>query len=227
MSDFGDKLEKLRVAKRLTQQQMADLLGITRQGYGNYESGKRQPDIDTLKKLASFFDVSADYLFGISTTVIGESLRPRVKPQTISVDGLLKVDSPQNTTANQFIRVPILGEIRAGYDLLAEQNIIGYSMVAREDVADGEYFLLRVKGDSMSGDRINEGDRVLVRRQDWVDDGKIAVVLVNGDEATLKRVYPQDGMVILQASNPAYPPKIVPADEIRIQGQVVKVEFDM
>jgi len=63
---FAKRLEKLRVEKNLTHQQMADMLGITRQAYGNYENGKREPDLKTLSKLADFFNVSLDYLLGKS-----------------------------------------------------------------------------------------------------------------------------------------------------------------
>lgn len=63
---FSKRLEQLRYEKELTQQQMADILGITRQAYGNYENGKREPDFITIKKLASFFGVSLDYLLGDS-----------------------------------------------------------------------------------------------------------------------------------------------------------------
>lgn len=63
---FAQRLEKLRLEKGLTHQEMADMLGITRQAYGNYESGKREPDFKTLDKLADFFNVSLDYLLGKS-----------------------------------------------------------------------------------------------------------------------------------------------------------------
>jgi transcriptional regulator with XRE-family HTH domain len=61
---FSQRLEQLRLKKELTQQQMADILGVTRQAYGNYESGKREPDFSTLTRLANFFGVSVDYLLG-------------------------------------------------------------------------------------------------------------------------------------------------------------------
>lgn len=125
------------------------------------------------------------------------------------------------------IQIPVLGSIKAGYDLLASQQIIGYELLPQDFVKEGEYFFLRVTGDSMIEDGIREGFRVLVKRQDFVDQGKIAVVLINSDEATLKRVYYQDGVVILQASNRNIPPMVLPLDKVRIQGQVTKVEFDV
>ncbi|MNP46715.1 LexA repressor [compost metagenome] len=74
---------------------------------------------------------------------------------------------------------------------------------------------------------IAEGMRVLVRKQRTCQHGKIGVVIVNGDEGTLKRVYYDDDNIILQAANRHIPPKSYPIDEVMIQGQVVKVEFDV
>lgn len=125
------------------------------------------------------------------------------------------------------VQVPVLGTIKAGYNLLAEQQIIDYEYVHSDWVKDGEYFFLVVTGDSMIDEGIKEGYRVLVRRQDFVEQGKLAVVLINGDEGTLKRVFYQDKMVILQSSNSKIPPRLEPIENVRIQGQVMKVEWDI
>jgi len=76
--------------------------------------------------------------------------------------------------------------------------------------------------------RIKEGYRVLVRRQNFVEDGKIAVVMINGDEGTLRRVFYQDNeLVLLVASNSNIPPRAFKPKEVLVQGQVIKVEFDL
>ncbi|MCR8641483.1 helix-turn-helix domain-containing protein [Paenibacillus sp. N1-5-1-14] len=125
------------------------------------------------------------------------------------------------------IQIPIYGEIKAGYDFVAEQNIIGYKIVSKKEVSDGEYFYLVVKGDSMIDEGIRDGFNVLVKKQSFVENGKIGVVIINGDEATLKRVY-YDGLnVILQASNKEIPPRVIPVNEVMIQGQVKSVVFDV
>lgn len=206
---FHKRLISLRKEKKLTQHELAKQLGITRSALSQYELGNRQPDYETLQKIAEFFECSTDYL-------LGRENNP-------------KPFSPETFTKDDFVYLPVLGRIKAGYNLIAEQNIIGYSPVPKNEVKDGEYFFLEVTGDSMIEEGIREGSRVLVRKQNYVENGKIAVVLVNGDEATLKRVYYQnDGKnVILQAANPRIPPVVLPADEARIQGKVVKVEFDV
>lgn len=150
----------------------------------------------------------------------------RVKQRIDNLNSLpeLVQMGPENLS---MVQVPVLGTIKAGYDLLAEQQVIGHEWVPKDYVRDGEYFFLKVTGDSMIDEGIREGYRVLVKRQNFVDEGKIGVVLINGDEATLKRIFYRDNTLILQASNRNVPPRVVPIDEARIQGQVIKVEWDV
>lgn len=81
---------------------------------------------------------------------------------------------------------PILGEVKAGYDLFAEQNIIGYEAVSIEDVHKGDYFL-QVVGDSMTGSRIYDGDLIYVKQCSDVENGQIAIVLID-NEVTVKKI---------------------------------------
>jgi repressor LexA len=250
--EFGTFLKSLRKQRKLTIRQLDLYSGVSHSYLSQLENGRRGiPSPDILKKLSNPLDVSyqelmtkAGYLSGNehahgiilekfretlathehaektqSTKKIFEALKDMVKQ-------IEKGKRPFGLTA-ELVQIPILGTIKAGYDLYAEQQIVGYETVAKEDVADGEYFFLIVTGDSMIDEGIKEGFRVLVRRQNHVDEGKIGVVLVNRDEATLKRVYYQDDRVVLQASNRTIPPRILPVDEVRIQGQVTKVEFDV
>ena len=124
-------------------------------------------------------------------------------------------------------RIPILGRIAAGYPLYAEEHIEGYTYIDTPE--DGEYFGLVVSGDSMDAARIQDGDLLIVRRQSCVDNGDIAVVLVNGCDATVKRFYKHDNMVTLvpQSSNPRHVPQMYDLDktELQIQGKVVEVKI--
>lgn len=126
-----------------------------------------------------------------------------------------------------FVQIPIYGEIKAGYDRVADQNIVGYKVALKNEVADGEYFYLIVKGDSMIEEGIKDGYCVLVKKQNFIENGKIGVVIINGDEATLKRVYYEENNVILQASNKTIPPRVLPLSEVLLQGQVKSVVFDV
>ena len=116
-------------------------------------------------------------------------------------------------------RVPILGTVKGGYDRLVQQEHEGYAMA---DVADAdEYFYLRVTGDSMAP-QIAAGDLALIHSQQAVDNGQIAVVLLQDDEATIKRVLFAGKNVILQPLNPAYAPMVLDGEECRILGRVVR-----
>ncbi|QIK69770.1 helix-turn-helix domain-containing protein [Erysipelothrix sp. HDW6C] len=122
---------------------------------------------------------------------------------------------------------PVLGVVKAGYDLLADQHIEAYEQVSKQDYDRGDYFL-RVKGDSMIGSRIYDGDLIFVKRVTDVESGDIAVVLINGDEATVKKVVKKDNLLILEASNPDYETRYYNAKDvamipIQIIGKVLNV----
>lgn len=126
---------------------------------------------------------------------------------------------------------PILGKVKAGYDLPADQDIEGYIELGKADSQKGDYFL-RVKGDSMEGSHIYEGDLLYIQSCEEVPSGSIAVVLV-GDEATVKRVRYKNDLMILEASNPKYETRFFSAKEVeelpvRILGRVkfVRTDFD-
>ena len=122
-------------------------------------------------------------------------------------------------------QMPILGKVAAGMPIFAQENIEGY---AANDFDDGEeYFALRVRGDSMNAAGIADGDLLVVRKQPVVDNGEIAVVLVNGNDATVKRFHQVGQMVTLspQSLNPAHQIQIYNTKEIPVSilGKVVEV----
>lgn len=124
---------------------------------------------------------------------------------------------------------PILGIVKAGYNLFSEQNILGYEEVTPAEYHKGDYYL-RVVGDSMTGARIYDGDLIYVKRCDDVNSGDIAVVLINGDEATVKRIIKKDDLLILEASNPSYENRYFTKKEVeelpvRIIGKVLHTKI--
>ncbi|HEY4485278.1 MAG TPA: transcriptional repressor LexA [Nitrospiria bacterium] len=127
------------------------------------------------------------------------------------------------TDQPQAVSVPILGYVAAGRPLLAEENLLGTLALDRSVTRGGRVFLLKVKGDSMIGAGILEGDHVLVRVQAQAENGEIVVALVE-DEATVKRVFRRGGTIVLQPENPAHPPMtFTPKDTLRILGKVMGV----
>lgn len=128
---------------------------------------------------------------------------------------------------SEYHQIPILGRISAGLPLYAEEHIEGYTLT---DLNGGaEYFGLRVRGDSMNALRINDGDIIIVRRQEEVEQGEVAVVLVDGEDATVKRFYSSNTTVTLmpQSTNPEHKPQMYDLSKtaIRVLGRVVEVKF--
>lgn len=164
-----NRIKMLREEKHLTQQELADKLNSAKSTIGMYENGNRKPSYEVLIKLSEIFDCSIDYIVGTSNE----------RNSNVQYDPNAKVYS-----------VPIVGKIRAGEPILAEDNIEGYfpilpSMYNADSAQD--LFCLEVIGDSMNN-VIEEGSYALIRKQDTAENGDIVVALVNGDnEATLKR----------------------------------------
>ena len=122
------------------------------------------------------------------------------------------------------VKLPVLGLVKGGYDLFAEENYLGEEEASLEDASKGDYYL-QVTGDSMNGIGILDGSLVLVRQCSDVESGKIAVILIN-DEVTVKRVVYKEHMMILEAANPEVPSRYFTAKEmrdlpVRILGQVI------
>ena len=123
--------------------------------------------------------------------------------------------------------IPILGEVKAGVPTEAIENILGYEEISTQTAVQGEYFALKVKGDSMSP-RILADDIVIVRRQDYIESGEVAVVMVNNMDATVKKVIKKGTSITLVPFNSSYDPIVFTAEEIvslpvRIIGKVVEL----
>jgi repressor LexA len=115
--------------------------------------------------------------------------------------------------------VPVLGKIAAGKPLLSEENFED-TITIPDDIGSDKRFALKVRGDSMVGAGILDGDRVIVKQQGSAENGAIVCAVIEG-EATLKRFFEKDGVVTLKAENEKYPPITVSEGEFRIVGRVV------
>ena len=157
----------------------------------------------------------------------GESLH--LKKRTIDrLSEVLHYDINQVVEESARLK-PILGQVKAGYDLYTQEDIEGYIELGLADGQKGDYFL-RVTGDSMEGSHIYDGDLVYVQQCDCVESGQIAIVLV-GQEATIKKVYYKQDLMILEASNAKYNSKFFTQQEVeelpvRIIGLVRYVRRD-
>ena len=210
---FANNLKNLRAMKCISQAKLADVFGFTQQAVGRWEQGQSTPDYNTLVKLSNFFNVSTDYLLGRSDSPTG----------SYSAD----IGSPSK---EKTIRIPILGRVAAGNPIGAIEEIIGWEEIPKKLAAGSTCFALRVCGRSMEP-RILAGDTVIIRQQPDVDSGDIAVVLVGGEEATVKRVKKQkDGIILVATNTPVYEPHFYSNQEIKdlpiqILGKVVEVRY--
>lgn len=213
MSDLGNKevfAKNLKYYMNLykkSRNDIVDALGFSYTTFTSWETGVNYPRIDKIEMLANYFNISKADL--IEDKYKDSSTPPRVKG----------------------VRIPILGKVVAGVPIEAIEDIEGYEEITPQMAAKGEYFALHVKGDSMTPS-LRDGDTVIVRKQDYIESGETAIVLVNGDEATVKRVKYQENGVILIGENPTvYPPHFYTKEEIeslpvRIIGKVVESRRD-
>lgn len=126
---------------------------------------------------------------------------------------------PRDTASS--IAIPMMGRIAAGVPIAAIQNHSYDIEVPPDMLSGGEHFALEVKGDSMIDVGILEGDTVIIRRGDSADTGDIVVALVDGEEATLKRLRRRGASIALEAANPAYETRIFGPDRVSIQGRLI------
>lgn len=199
------RLKELRKSKGLSQTDFARRFGVAQNTVSNWENENRVLDTSTANAIADFFDVSVDYLLGRESAPDGPPAPSRPGSQWI----------------------PVLGRVAAGTPIEAVEDILDYEEIDAQTAASGDCFALKIKGHSMEP-KISDGDVVIVRKQDDCDSGDTAVVLVNGDEATVKRIKKEPAGLMLIPSNPAYEPKFYSKDEIaalpvKIVGKVVEL----
>lgn len=197
---FSNIIKDLRKKEKYTQAELAAKLSVNQTTVSCWETGKATPPPEMLMTLAQFFGVTVDYLMG---------------------------NAPAKPEKKKGVQIPVLGEVRAGYPMEAVENIIDYEEIDEEMARRGEFFALRIKGDSMEP-RFVDGDVVIVRKQETADSGDIVVALVNGDSATIKKLKRHQNGITLVPSNAAYEPMYYSNEEIMelpvtILGKVVEL----
>lgn len=219
---FNEWVYNYRKEHGLSMQAMADLCGLSKQYISVLEKGvnpntKKEfiPSIETIKKISDGTGINL-------TTLIG-MLDP---DQQIGINNPNPIPNFDNIIPIKKKSFPVIGTIAAGTPIDAEQNIETY--VPEDEDLDADY-ALRVKGDSMIGAGIDDGDIVFIREQPDVENGEMAAVYVDGG-ATLKRVYKDGKGVSLYSENPKYPPMYFTAEnceEFKVLGKAVKKLTDI
>lgn len=208
MSDLGNKKvfsKNLRKYMDLYQKSRSDIckdLGFAYTTFTSWETGVNYPRIDKIEMMADYFHIEKSDLIEDKT------------------------DKPSSPAKG--IRIPVLGRVAAGIPIEAITDIEDWEEIPQSMAKTGEYFALKIAGKSMEP-RMMDGDVVIVRRQPDVDSGDIAVVLVNGNDATVKQISKSDAGLTLIGWNPSvYTPRTYNKKEckelpVTILGKVVEI----
>ena len=200
----SERLSQVLSIKNITQTELCKRTGIPKSAMSQYIKGNFEPKQDRIYLIAKALNISEAWLMGYDVSMHKEE-----------------------NTKKTGIKIPVLGIVRAGIPMDAVEYIIDYEEIGEDMARQGEFFGLQIKGDSMEP-KISEGDVVIVRKQPDVESGEIAIVLVNGDEATIKKVQKFNGGINLIPSNPAYDVMTYTNEQIeklpvRVLGKVVEL----
>ena len=206
VSTFADRLRELIGDNSMTE--FADIVGLSKQSISAYLCGTRKPKRLAVSAIAQIMSVNPAWLMGYD------------------VDKHSRVtDLPKS------VRIPVLGRVAAGIPIDAIEDIVDYEEIPEDLAAKGEYIALQIHGTSMEP-RLIEGDVVIVRLQDDVNSGDTAIVMVNGDEATCKKIKKTPEGVMLIGTNPDFEPlfftnKQIHQLPVKIIGKVVEYRGKM
>ena len=210
---FADRMRLAMDRAGLKPIELHEKTGISKPSISEYLSGNYEPKQRNLYKIAKALGVQPSYLMGITP------LEPPAPPAAS--------EKPHKRGG----KIPVLGHVAAGVPIYAEENIIDWEEISEEQARSGEYFALRVSGQSMEP-TIHDGDTLIIRKQEQVENGEIAVVLVNGDEATVKEIHEDAAGLTLVGHNVAvykptlYTPRQIEELPVRIIGRVVQSRHD-
>ena len=198
---IGENIKNLRIKHGLDQVTFGEIAGVSDKAVSSWENNNSVPRMGAIEKIASYFHIKK------SDIIEGESHN---------------IEFPSNILPISRQKIPLLGNIACGSPIEAAEEFDMYIEANSNIDAD---FCLRCKGDSMIGARIYDGDIVFIRKQDMVDNGEIAAVIID-NEATLKRVqyFPDENILILKAENPKYADLIYSGEKlnhIRILGKAI------
>jgi repressor LexA len=139
------------------------------------------------------------------------------------IDGERPAAAPERRTPVTVAatEIPVMGKIAAGVPISAISEVSHMVAVPGQMLGRGNHYALEVKGDSMINAGINDGDIVVIREMSEANNGDIVVAVVEGYEATLKRFRRKGGMIALEAANPVYETRLIPEDQVAVQGKLV------
>ena len=210
MATSTERINQLMKEKRLRQIDVLNLAKPLQEKYNikfskshlsQYVNGKSNPDNEKIFLLSKVFGVTEAWLLGYNV--------PRYER--------IENTGPQTP---QGLKIPVLGTVAAGIPISAVEEILDYEEVPQSWKNQGEFFGLRIKGDSMKPD-INDGDTVIVRQQSTANNGDVVIALVNGDDATCKKFEKLDNGIMLISNNSEYSPMYFSNEEVLTKPVVI------
>lgn len=210
-TQFGTIIKKLREKQGLSQEELGDIVGVSDKTVSSWEINRTEPKMGIVQQLADYFKVTTDYLIKGEENNSSNELK--------KINNLFDIDK---------IKLPLLGTIACGEPIYADEDRESYILAGADIKAD---FCLKCKGDSMINARINDGDIVFIRKQDIVNNGEIAAIIID-DEATLKRFfyYKEQNMVILRPENSKYEDIVLVGEQlerVKILGKAIAFQSDV
>ena len=208
----GKRLKQARELRHITLEDAGKKVDVHKSTVLRWENGETEKiKLPVIEILANYYNVNPVWLMGYDVPMERHEIDRNIFPDT---------DTPK--------KIPVVGKISAGLPILATENIEGYEFAPSSQIKEGyTYFYLRVQGDSMNL-KFNEGDIVLVQKQDDLENNEIGVILVNGFDATVKKYRKENGLVILEpmSTNPEntvqiYNPKDI---SIKVIGKVISYQ---
>jgi len=202
VSAFSERIKEVRESLAMNKSEFAIFLDTNVANISRYEHADMGVSMDAVERIAKKTGVNPGWLLGWTDEKYSKDSRP-VK------------------------RIPIVGAIAAGVPIFAQENIEDYTCEPHNMHAD---FCLKIQGDSMIGARILNGDIVYIRKQSTIENGEIAAVLVDNENATLKRVFFGDGTITLHAENSNYPDMVFTSKDMRqvnIIGKAVLIQTEV
>lgn len=202
MATIAERIKEALILRDMKQADLVEKTGIGKSSISTYLSGAYEPKQKNIYKIAKALNVSEAWLMGADVPMVQRSYQ-------------------------KSIVINVLGRVAAGLPLEAIENIIDTEEISEDMAKCGEYFGLQIHGDSMEP-RMYEGDVVIVRQQDDAESGDIVIAMVNGNDATCKRLTKYAGGIALTSLNNKYEPMMFTNEEIiskpvRIIGKVVEL----
>ncbi len=199
---FANRLNLAMRIRNVKATELSEKTGISKSSLSEYINGKYEAKQNGIYLLAKALNVSEAWLMGLDVSM------EKTVDETLKTIGAIPLSDIETT------RIPVLGKVKAGYNYLAQENIIDYISLKLDNSDKENYYALFVTGDSMEP-LFNSGDMIIVHKQENFENGDNCVILINGEEATIKKVYRGNTGIELKAVNPYYPPRIFTEEEIQ------------